>query len=216
MKKSIKIWAGFVFMLSFQTAFAGMYLGAENDHNDTSLFFIGAQTEDPLFISIFLGDLEYQYLDGNTSVKIESTIVSPMVGYRFDGPVSASVAVGVTWTEEKEIRGNTESTDRETGAAVQTALSYWQPEKNAEFLASYNDATDFVWSRIRGKHLVREQVFIGAEVFWMGNNNFRSQGVGALLEIKGKKLSGLLKVGVSDIKNGDSGTYGGIEFSIPF
>ncbi len=198
---------------------AGAYFGVETSGNDTTLNFAGAQTEQPLHFGIFVGALSYEYESGNRPVEVKSTFITPTVGYQWRGPISYSLAVGATWNEEEEQRGNRSDSSDDVGAVVQIGAAHWGARNSVEWLASYTDPTEFVWSRLRGKQRVahvHDEVFMGAELFWMGNDDFSSSGAGALVEARGDVLSVLLKAGVSDSKDSGSGAYGGVEFSVSF
>lgn len=199
-----------------QASFAGAYSGIEADHNDTSLYFVGAQTDTLVILSVFIGDLEYLYKDALDDVVVESSIISPMLGYKFDGDISYTISAGITVTEETENRNTQTVSSRSTGAVFQFTISHFNTNNNTNFILSYNDVTEFIWSRARTKTQLHAEYFLGAEAFSMGNDNFKSQGIALLFEKTGNILSGLLKIGVSDIDDVGSGVYGGIEVGIPF
>ena len=209
---------GIILVIFHSAASAGVYTGFEADSDDKRFYFVGAQTNDPLFLSVFVGHLKYKFDENNSTVDVKSTFITPTVGYRFTitDPLTFSMAVGGTWEEKTEERNNNDDKDSNFGAFVQIGASYWKTDKNYEFLASYSDPTEFVWSRLRGKHRVHGRYFLGGEVFWMGNEDFDSAGVGALFEIRGERVATTFKAGVSDTSTDDTGVYGGIEFGIPF
>jgi len=202
------------------SAAAGLYTGAEVDHTDTRLFFMGAESEGRVFANLVVSELTYDYQDGAQTVHVNSTAASPTVGCRIGGRLSFSVAAGLNWTEENKqrdtLRGARNDSDSSTGVVTQAGLTYRQPRNNYELLASYNASNGFVWSRGRGKHFLGQGFSLGGELFGMGNEDFHSQGVGALFELRGKRVSGLVKAGVSETGAGDSGGYAGIEFALPF
>jgi hypothetical protein len=206
-------------LVSSRPVMAGAYFGVETASNDTTLNFLGAQTEQPLFFGIFLGSLRYEFDDGNAPVEVKSTFITPTVGYQFRGPVTYSIALGATWNEEEEARNTRTDTTDESGAVVQFGAAHYGATESIELLASYSDPTEFVWSRLRAKRRVayiHDEIFFGGEVFWMGNDDFDSYGGGALLEARGDVLSVLLKAGASDSGDTGSGVYGGVEFGLSF
>ena len=203
-------------LLPSMTTIAGGYSGIEVDHNDTSLSFIGAQTDTPLILSLFLGDLHYQYIDGVEEVEVDSSIATAMLGYRFDGVISYSLSAGVSFTDETERRSSALNNIKESAASFQAGMSYYTEKNNFELLVSYNDATEFFWSRIRARQHLDMDYYFGAESFKMGNDVFGSRGIALLFEKQGNILSGLIKLGLSDIDDIGSGMYGGVEISIPF
>lgn len=209
---------GLVLVMIHSAVFAGVYTGFEADSDAKRLYFIGAQTSDPLFLNVFVGHLKYKFEENNSTVNVKSTFITPTVGYRFTikDPLTFSIAAGATWEEKTEERNSHDDKDTNAGAFVQVGASYWQADENYEFLASYSDPTQFVWSRLRGKHRVHGRYFLGGEAFWMGNEDFDSVGAGALFEIRGERLATTFKAGVSDTSSYDTGVYGGIEFSVPF
>lgn len=209
---------GIILVLFHSAASAGIYTGFEADSDDKRLYFVGAQTDAPLFVSVFVGHLKYKFDENNSTVDVKSTFVTPTVGYRFTitDPLTFSIAVGATWEEKTEERNNKDDKDTNSGAYAQIGASYWKADKNYEFLASYSDPTEFVWSRLRGKHRVHGRYFLGGEAFWMGNEDFDSVGAGALFEIRGKRIATTFKAGVSNTSTDDTGVYGGLEFSMPF
>jgi hypothetical protein len=210
--------AGIILALFYSASSAGVYTGFEADSDDKRLYFIGAQTNAPLFVNVFVGHLKYKFDENDSTVDVKSTFITPTVGYRFTitDPLTVSIAAGATWEEKTEDRNNGDDTDTSTGAFAQIGASYWKADKNYEFLASYSDPTEFIWSRLRGKHRVHGQYFLGGEAFWMGNEDFDSVGAGALFEIRGERVATTFKLGVSDTSTDDTGVYGGLEFSLPF
>ena len=215
---SLSCLLGITLVITLPASFAGVYTGFEADSDDKRLYFIGAQTNAPLFLNIFAGHLKYKFEEDNSTVDVKSTFITPTVGYRFtiNEPLTFSIAAGATREDKTEKRNNRDDKDTTTGAFVQIAASYWKADKNYEFLASYSEPTDFVWSRLRGKHRVHGRYFLGGEAFWMGNEDFDSVGAGALFEIRNERVATTFKVGVSDTSTYDTGVYGGIEFSVPF
>lgn len=215
---SLSCLLGITLMILHSAASAGVYTGFEVDSDDKQLYFVGAQTNGPLFLNVFLGHLKYKFEENNSTVDVKSTFVTPTVGYRFTitDPLTFSIAAGATWEEKTEDRNNKDDTDTNTGAFAQIGATYWKDDKNYEFLASYSDPTEFIWSRLRGKHRVHGRYFLGGEAFWMGNEDFDSVGAGALFEIRGERVATTFKIGVSDTSTDDTGVYGGIEFSMPF
>ena len=209
---------GIILVIFHSIAFAGVYLGFEADSDDKELFFVGAQTNDPLFLNVFAGHLKYKFEENNSTVDVKSTFITPTVGYRFTitDPLTFSVSIGGTWEEKTEDRNNGDDTDTNTGVFAQIGASYWKADKNYEFLASYSDPTEFFWSRLRGKHRVDGRYFLGGEAFWMGNVDFDSVGAGALFEIRGERVATTFKSCVSNSSTYDTGGYGGLEFSLPF
>ena len=210
--------AGIILVIFQSTVSAGVYAGLEADSDDKRLYFVGAQTDDPLFLSIFVGHLKYKFDENNSTVDVKSTFVTPTVGYRFtvNDPLTLSIAAGATREDKTEDRKIRDDKDTRTGAFVQIGASYWKADKNYEFLTSYSDPTEFIWSRLRGKHRVHGRYILGGEAFWMGNEDFDSAGAGALFEIRGERIATTFKLGLSDTSTDATGVYGGIEFSAPF
>lgn len=215
---SLSFLVGMILVIFHSAASAGVYTGFEADSDSKKLYFIGAQTNDPLFLNVFVGHLKYKFDENDSTVDVKSTFITPTVGYRFtiSDPLTFSIAAGATWEEKTEDRDNNDDKDTNSGAFLQIGASYWKADKNYEFLASYSDPTEFIWSRLRGKHRVHGQYFLGGEAFWMGNEDFDSVGAGALFEIRGDRVATTLKAGVSNTSTDDTGVYGGIEFSFPF
>lgn len=197
-------------------AWAGAYSGAEFDHNNTSLYFAGTQTNDPLYVGVFIGELEYQFPEAGENVSVSASIITPSVGYRFEGPITLSFTAGVSFNDETERRAGTVDKSSRSGAVIQFGMSHYSADYNVELLSSYNDTTEFIWARSRTKMRIHSVYYGGVELFFMGNDDFESQGLAMLFEKTGNILSGLIKVGVSDIKDVGQGLYGGIELSIPF
>lgn len=180
-----------------------------------SLFFIGAQTELPLFAAVFIGRIRYTYQEAGADVDAVATQVTPTVGYQWTGPVTLSVSAGGT-REYKDETGAIEDESTSTGGFAQLGAFYWKPELCGEILASYSMKTQFVWSRLRARHRVIGPFSLGGEFFRMGNKDFDATGIGILAEHRWRPITATIKLGANSTSSNDRGVYGGLEFYVPF
>jgi hypothetical protein len=195
---------------------AGVFGGAEVDNKGQRFFYMGAQTEGKYFFQIFAGDLLYDFEDAGKTTEAKLRFITPAIGVRKQGPMTLSLAVGPTFREKKEEQSTGVKKETGTGGFLQLGGFIWQEDKNFEFLASYTTLDNFIWSRMRGKKRVTDRFFTGAELFWMGNEDFDSWGGGPLLELSGKRGGLTLKVGYKHTSIYQGGMYTGIEFYVPF
>ena len=193
---------------------AGSYFGYEVDDSEQSLLFAGSQTEQKTFFSVFAGDLKYDFFDNGVKTRVKSRFITPTIGYRFGSSISYSIAAGYTWESKQELAVQSKDSN-EHGLFAQFAASHWKPDGNHELLLSYSSASEFVWSRYRGKYRLGSRWLLGAELFWMGNEDFDSNGLGMLFEVSSNPISATLKIGVKNTATDTHGAYAGVEFYIP-
>lgn len=204
---------------------AGGYAGLEMDDENSKLYFLGAQTDKPLFIGFFLADLGYEYLGGPVSapdiVSVETMLFSPSIGYRFKGAVAVSLSIGISFTDETEKRSQQKIRKKEAGGLFQLGINYGQDQQQLELLGSYNEVTEFVWSRFRYKRFVSEayayeRYGLGLEIVSMGNDDYENKKLAMIFEKTGNIVTALIKFGMSQSNGNDTGIYGGLELSFPF
>jgi hypothetical protein len=198
------------------SAHAGAYTGFENDNEGSSLYFFGVQGGNRLMYELFLDDLDYEYLDGGVTIKVNQQNVTPTIGMRWTRRWTFSLSAGpnVTIKTKKSIAGTVDSTD--TGGILKFSLASYKHDLSRELLGSYSTGDEFLWTRARLKKRVAGAFSLGGELFWMGNQDADSSGGGVLFDLSGKRGGVTLKVGYKKSTNNRQTVYEGLDAFIPF
>lgn len=216
--KRIRLFAAVFVCLNLMAgdAHAGAYTGFDSDNEGSRLYFLGIQGGDRLIYELFLGDLDYEYLDGGSTVKVNQQIITPTIGMRWSGRWSFSLSAGpsVTIKTKNSVTGKVDTTN--SGGVVKFSLASYQPGISRELLGSYSTDDKFLWTRARLKKRVIGNFSLGGEIFWMGNQDADSNGVGALFGLSGKRGNVTLKLGFKNSTNNKQTVYGGLDAFMPF
>lgn len=194
---------------------AGSFTGLETDKDNSKITFIGGQTDGQLFYHFFAGQLQYEYTDSNQLVKADTDMLTVAVGYRLGDQQNYAIALGATYNEKTETSNAVQTTEEKTGGFVQFSAASYTAISNSELIASYSSIDRFIWSRARYKYKLTSGFEPGAEIFWMGNNDADSYGVGLLMGMDSKVINVGIKVGYKQTTNNNQSVYSGIEFYIP-
>lgn len=179
-------------------------------------FSAGAQTDGRYVLQLFAGDLDYDFKDNGTIREATSKWITPAVGFRTRVSYSLSVVAGPSFREKKEKQGSGTTTVRDSGGFFQLGGFFWKEDMNLEFLASYTNLDNFLWGWLRAKNRIRGSLFVGAEVFGMGNQDFDGWGGGPLLELRKGKAAFTLKAGYKNTTTYGGGLYTGLELYTAF
>ena len=177
---------------------------------------MGIQGGDGLVYELFVGDIAYKYLDSGATVKVNQKIITPTIGIRRSGQWNFSASVGPTYNIKKEDNGVTKVEDTHTGGVVKLSLTSYQLGKSRELLGSYSTVDDFIWTRARLKKSIANNVAVGGEIFWMGNQDAKSYGAGILFDLSGESGGVTFKLGYKTSTNGEQTVYEGLDAYIPF
>lgn len=203
-------------ILSSPAAFSGVFTGYEADTENTRLLFVGGQTDSDIFLHYFAANLQYEFLDGNTTKEVNNNILDIGLGFRLGRNNNYSFIFGPTYNDKTEHNLISDSNKKSTGVFYQFGTNATSAGKYYEFLSSYTSLDRFIWSRGRYKARINAAYSAGAEIFWMGNNDGDSWGSGLLLEYASTYANAGLKAGYKRSTNEESGAYFGLEFYIPF
>ncbi len=169
----------------------------------------------------FYGDLKYRFDSAGETLSAKVSIFNVQAGLSFKGGwyvLGGSAGVDLRETEKDLTAGGTQ-TDNEAGAAIQAETFMWgEGKKSLGIIASYSTIDDFFWARARAKKGVYEpakglDLNIGGELVGMGNSDFSTVQVGALVELykNAGDLSVLIKGGIKDSSGIGSTGYAGLE-----
>jgi hypothetical protein len=178
--------------------------GFEGDTHHTGYGFFGPQYNHPIKDNLAItarvfGSYLYYSFDNNLGgeTKVHSPGFAPAIGLRFGRGTTFKVAVGYSGkSQHREIfdgagRLTSDTTTWKSGLSLGGDV-YWNLTKrdNVHALASFNTSDDYLWSRAGYKHQMSNHdwrssttFYLGGEVIAQGNDDIRSNSVGALAEV---------------------------------
>lgn len=218
LSESCRIYTRFVclYFLTAGVVQAGVYAGFEGDHEGGDISFLGIQGGGKVIYELFLADMDYEYQDSGALVKVKQETVTPTVGLSKWGTWNYSASAGPTFNHKKKDYGTTTVDETEIGGVVKFAVNSYQGGLSRELLGSYSTSDDFIWTRARLKRIIKDNVSLGSEIFWMGNQDAESYGVGILADMSGASGGVTIKIGYKTSTNDKQTIYGGVEGFMPF
>lgn len=194
---------------------SGVYGGFDIDNEGQIFSYLGGMTGGAIFANVIAGYNRYEFKDNGMIREARSLFVTPAIGIKREGPLTLTLTAGPTIREKEEEKESGNDLTTEVGATFQAGAFYWGNNRTMDCLASISTLDTFFWSRIRGKQSIAHNLYGGVELFWMGNDDFESWGLGPLLEMRMKKVSLGLKTGYKNTSTFHDGFYVGIEFFTP-
>jgi hypothetical protein len=166
-------------------------------------------------------NVDYKFDVDDDTLEGKLSSATPSLGIRRSlggGSVSLLGGLDIEWIEQEEQNG-TDDKDQKMGVSIQGEWDKWWPgANNLSCIVNYKSIDNFFWGRLRGKKGVgqigRGNIFLGAEMVGMGNDDFAAYQAGLIAEAADilPALSLGLRAGYKHSSSFTDAIYGGIEF----
>lgn len=193
------------------TISAGVFSGADVSKNGERNWYLGIQSEEALYYGLFVGQNQYEI--DNTAYS--HRYMAGGIGYRWYGSWTTNVLLGFENSRLNEAGQRGAQGKPFSGLYTQLGLMKFFGDKNVEYLLSYSEDSEQIWSRFRLKFYTPVHLLLGPEVVVSRFLDSDYQDLGLVLE---KNISRYTITGRFGVRNQTNFTtaYGGIEFYMPF
>jgi hypothetical protein len=209
------------------------YTGVHGDDESQFFAYLGVQEDLPwqvaelqLFGHLFGAAQRYEYETGGRGVDADVQFVTPSLGVRRglgDSGWTAAAFAGpkLQWKREDAPFIDSDR-DLDIGVFVQAEAMYWEEARSLHVFGNFSGIDAFFFGRLRGKQRIHDagerccNLFAGADVSRMGNEDYDAVQVGPLLEVQLGRVFLLVRGGYQRDSSFDDLAYGGVELYTPF
>lgn len=157
---------------------AGVFGGVDVNGNANRTWYLGAQTEEILYYGLFVGQNQYE-------VKDKSYMHAYMaggIGYRWYGSWNTNFLLGFENSRVAKSGQVGSQGQRYPGLYIQFAKMKFSGDKNIEYLLSYSENSEQIWSRLRLKYFTSVGLLVGPELVVSRFLEYEYQALGVVVE----------------------------------
>jgi len=157
---------------------AGVFSGADVSGEGKITSYLGVQTQERLYYELVVGQNRYE----SAEKSYAQGYMAGGIGYRWYGTWHTNLLLGFENTGVSEAGLGRNRGQRFSGLYTQLTLMNFWGDKNIEYLLSYSESSEQIWSRLRLKYYTSTGLLAGPELVVTRFRDYEYQGGGLVIE----------------------------------